>query len=351
MSQPFFDLLKRLDNSILLRFLLFFASGWALILLLNYLQTVVIIFVCASILSFLLNYPTRWLQRFVPRPVAALLVFWVGVILLLGILVTVVFAVVAQGPAFVNRVTEFFNALTDLAMQAELFFKARGITLNIDGIEEGFRNQVLSQLGSGFTLITEIFSNVVGLVLILVISFFMLLDYENFWATARRFVPVAHRDRLAASLERNFLGFFLGRFLLALFLTGTSFIVFVVLKIPQPLLLALIAGVFDLIPGIGATLGITLISLILLPQGPWKAGQVLVSCIVLQQIEENMLMPRVMQQSLQMSPVVVFLALLVGARIAGLFGLFLAIPLAGVILSLIDPGQASLSAKEDPCED
>lgn len=105
---------------------------------------------------------------------------------------------------------------------------------------------------------------------------------------------------------------------------------------PYALLLAAIAGFFDLIPGIGATLGISLICLILLPQGIWLSLLILVCCVLLQQVEENLLMPKIMQGSINMNPVVMFLALLVGVRVAGLLGLFLAIPVAGVLISLFD---------------
>ncbi|MBE9017356.1 AI-2E family transporter, partial [Chroococcidiopsidales cyanobacterium LEGE 13417] len=91
-----------------------------------------------------------------------------------------------------------------------------------------------------------------------------------------------------------------------------------------------------LIPGIGATIGITIVSLIVLPQGIWLALQVLVGCVLLQQVEENILMPRIMQGSLNMNPVFMFFALLVGARVAGLVGVFLSVPIAGVLVSLFD---------------
>lgn len=107
-------------------------------------------------------------------------------------------------------------------------------------------------------------------------------------------------------------------------------------NVRHALVLAAIAGIFDLIPGIGATLGIGLVALILLPQGIWLSLKVLVSCILLQQVEENLLMPRIMQDSLNLNPVVMFFALLVGARVAGLLGIFLAIPVAGVIIGLFE---------------
>ena len=113
-------------------------------------------------------------------------------------------------------------------------------------------------------------------------------------------------------------------------------VVFIILDLPFALVLAAIAGVFDLIPGVGATIGITLVSLIVLPQGIWLALKVLVGCVLLQQVEENLLMPRIMQGSLNMNPVFMFFALLIGARIAGLVGVFLSVPLAGVLVSLFD---------------
>lgn len=70
--------------------------------------------------------------------------------------------------------------------------------------------------------------------------------------------------------------------------------VFILLDIPYALVMAaVVAGAFGLIPGIGATIGISLISLIILPQGILLSLKVLVGCIVLQQVEENLLMPRI----------------------------------------------------------
>lgn len=143
-------------------------------------------------------------------------------------------------------------------------------------------------------------------------------------------------NELTVAIQRNFLEFFWGRLILSVFFGVSAFIVFLILQVPYALILATIAGVFDLIPGIGATLGISLVALIVLPQGIWLSLKVLVGCILLQQIEENLLMPRIMQGSLNINPVVMFFALLIGARIAGLLGVFLAVPIAGVIISLFE---------------
>jgi predicted PurR-regulated permease PerM len=91
-----------------------------------------------------------------------------------------------------------------------------------------------------------------------------------------------------------------------------------------------------LIPGIGATLGIGLVCILLLSQSVWLSLQVLVSCIALQQVEENLLLPHIMKDSLDINPVVMFFALIVGARVAGVLGMFLAVPVAGVIVTWLN---------------
>lgn len=177
---------------------------------------------------------------------------------------------------------------------------------------------------------------VLDTILIAVVTFFMLLDGKRPWRFCLQLFPESLQHLLPTAIQQNFLGFFWGRFLLSVFFGVSAFIVFLILKVPYALVLVTIAGVFDLIPGIGATLGITLISVIVLPQGFWLSLKVLVSCIILQQVEENLLMPHIMKSSVNLNPVVLFFALLIGAKVAGLFSIFLAIPVTGIWVILLN---------------
>lgn len=73
---------ERLSNLGLVRFLLLFASGWALVQLLAYFEAVIVIFTFAAILAFLLSYPVRWLRRFLPHSLAVILVFLLSIVIL-----------------------------------------------------------------------------------------------------------------------------------------------------------------------------------------------------------------------------------------------------------------------------
>ncbi|ADI64077.1 protein of unknown function UPF0118 ['Nostoc azollae' 0708] len=91
-----------------------------------------------------------------------------------------------------------------------------------------------------------------------------------------------------------------------------------------------------MIPGIGPTLGVSTITLIILAQNTWLSLKVLIACIILQQIQDNLIAPRVIQGIMNLKPVVVFFSLLVGAGLAGLLGVFISIPIGGIVVALLE---------------
>jgi predicted PurR-regulated permease PerM len=356
MSRPPVHWVDRLDNSRLLRYVLLFALAWAIVQVLAYFDSVLIIFTFSAILAFILSFPVRWLRRFLPHGLSVTLVFLLSLAILAGFTFTIGFATLSQAQQFVNNAPALVEDLTAFISNLEDFLQQRNIELNLTALEEQLRDQVLLSLGFGLVTLQRVLTSLLDLILIAVVTLFMLLDGARLWKFFLRLFPQSKRERVTLSIQRNFLGFFWGRFLLSVFFGLSSFVVFLILQIPYALVLATIAGIFDLIPGIGATLGIGLVCIILLPQGIWLSLKVLIGCILLQQVEENLLMPRIMQGSVNINPVVMFFALLVGARIAGLFGLFLAIPIAATLVNLFEidemkgeaPKESLLPSKSDP---
>jgi predicted PurR-regulated permease PerM len=117
-----------------------------------------------------------------------------------------------------------------------------------------------------------------------------------------------------------------------MFLTASTAVVFPLLGVKYSLILAVIVGVLDVIPGIGATLGIMLISLMVFASQGGDIGlRVLIASVLLGQIQDNIVRPKVMGQAMELNPVLLFLALFIGQRVAGLLGVFLSIPLAGML--------------------
>ncbi|WP_414562699.1 MULTISPECIES: AI-2E family transporter [unclassified Anabaena] len=326
----------QLNNTRLIRYVLLFALGWAIIQVLAYFETVLIVFIFAGILAFLLNYPVKWAERFLPHGIAVIIIFLLSLLILGGLVATLGFAILSQFQELLNQAPQFLDYVISLLDTLQNLLTRFNFQVDLQAVEEELRNQILAGIGTGWTTFQIIITNLVDLVLIAVVAFFMLLDGKRIWNFIIKIFPPNTRDKLTSAIQQNFLGFFWGRLLLSLFFGISIFIVFIFMQLPYALFLAAIAGVFDLIPGIGATIGITLVSLIVLPQGILVSLQVLIGCVLLQQVEENLLMPRIMQGSINMNPVFMFFALLVGAKVAGLVGVFLSIPLAGVLISMFE---------------
>ncbi|KAM3093749.1 AI-2E family transporter [Phormidesmis sp. 146-35] len=336
--QPVWD---QISTNAIVRFLLFFAAGWAFVALLQYFEYVIFVFAFSAILALLLNYPMRFLQRFVGRSVALGLVITVS-------LITIIVLVIAIGLTLTNQIQQLatlllqtLNTANNPLDQMQTMLAARNIPLNLDAIEAQIRNAFVFGLNWVVSSLPVLLQNYVTFIIILVVSFFMLIDGAKLWRLVLKLVPAQNRNRVSIAVQRNFVGFLRGQLLISFLLSLSTFLVFVLFQIPFPFLLAVTIGIFDLIPGIGATLGVSLVCLVILVQSGWlTALKVLAICVVLQQLQDNFVSPRVMQSTVHLNPVVVFFALLVGTRVSGLLGIFLAIPIAGVIVSLLEIEEA-----------
>lgn len=271
-----------------------------------------------------------------PHNLAVFVVFMLALAIIGTIVTTISLAVLSQGQPLIDNITEFLTSLTPRIEALEQSLQRWDLQVDLQSIGAQFRDQTVGILGAGIALFQALLTNFIHGILIAVVTFFMLLDGDRIWQLLIKTVPSSHRYRFARTVQNSLLGFFWGRLLLSIFFGVSTFLVFLAFKVPYALTLAVVAGLFDLIPGIGATLGISLVMLFLLSQSILLAFQSALICVVLQQVEENLLMPRIMQDSLNINPVVMFFALIVGARIAGVLGIFLSIPVASIIVSLLE---------------
>jgi predicted PurR-regulated permease PerM len=326
MREPRKILWSQTNNSALVRFLLLFASGWALLQLLSYFKTVIFIFAFAAILAFLLSYTVRWLSRFLPRILAVISIFVLSFTSITGLIVIVSLSVFSQTQQLIQSIILFLNSLLPSVERLERFMQRWDMQIDLNVIQQQIQKEIASFYTRSLTYLfihsQVFFTNFLTLILMAAVTFFMLLYGQRLWLFVLSLLPVSSHSRFSNLVERKFLAFIKGQFLLVLFLSFTTFMVFLVLEIPFPLILSLAIGFTNLIPGIGAILGISIVSLAVLSQSVWLALKVLGVCFVLQQIQNNLIAPKVMQDSVNLNPVIVLFAILVGARVAGILGVF-----------------------------
>jgi len=181
---------------------------------------------------------------------------------------------------------------------------------------------------------------------ILVISFFLLRDGENFINLAIPRFPEAQRARLRRILKQTATavsGYVTGNLLISLICSVALCVVLIVLKMPYAVVLALIVAVLDLLPQIGATMGGALLVLAGLFVDPWKSIVLLAYVIIYQLVENHILTPVVYSHTIKLHPLVILVAVLMGGLLYGIVGTLLAMPVAEVIRIL---GTEWLAARE-----
>ncbi len=177
-----------------------------------------------------------------------------------------------------------------------------------------------------------------ALVAILTLTFMLLLESERFTNLGLRLFAEPQRPRMRRLLEQSgkaISGYITGNLVISLICGVTTFIVLVVLGMPYPAALALLVALLDLIPLVGATLGGALLVIVGLFVSPLTALILLVYILIYQQVEGSVLQPMVYSRSVQLHPLLIFIAVLVGAALLGIVGALLAIPVAEIIRVLV----------------
>lgn len=318
-----------------------FLNFWVLGQVFQYFEQVITIVVVAAIFAILLSYPVHWLrQRRIGRLPAILIVLSLVVagVGLLGF--TIIPLVIDQATQLLTLLPNWLNGVGQQLTWFRQFVLKHGLNVNFNQLVNQLE-QLTQTIISGLPgLAIGTLGRLVDLILIVVLALYMLLYGQRMWRGLVDVLPQKLGDALDRSLQFNLRQFFMSQFLLALFMLVGLTPLFLLLRVKFALLFALLVGLSNLVPFIGATLGILLVTLLALLQGFWPSVWVAITAISLQQFKDNVVAPRLLGQFTGLNPVWIFVALLIGARIAGVLGVILAIPIAGTIQGTVEQLRA-----------
>ncbi|MEM6752685.1 MAG: AI-2E family transporter [Cyanobacteria bacterium P01_C01_bin.38] len=318
---------------------------WLLSVIFDYFRRPLTILSIAAILAFLLNYLVRFLERGrISRQWAVTIVLLLTLLLLILIGITLVPLVINQTIQLTDRIPDWLNSFQEQLEQLQTIARRQRLPLinfrilanqTNASIENLIKLLPLGAVGFAGTLV----STLVNTILVIVLAFYMLLYGDRLWYGLVNLLPKKIRLPLSKSLRLNFHYFFLSQFLLALFMVASLTPIFLVIRIPFAFLFAVVIGISQLIPFIGATLGIGFVTILLLLQNWWLAVQLAFFSILMQQIKDNLIAPKLLGNFTGLNPIWIFVVILVGFEIAGLLGTLVAIPIAGTIKSTFDAIQ------------
>jgi predicted PurR-regulated permease PerM len=250
-------------------------------------------------------------------------------------------------PPLIRQITDFVDAVPGLvedvtAGRGPFGFLERDyhiVDRISDAIEERGPGGVLGVTEPAVAIARSVVTAIVGIVTIAFLTLFMLLEGPK---TVERFLgalppsTAARWRRVGGEIYRTIGGYVTGNLLIS-FIAGTATtIVLVALGSGFAVALGLLAGILDLIPLAGATLAAVIVTLVILVELGWVQALIVgIFFIVYQQIENHLLQPLIYGRTVQMSPLAVLIAVLIGAELAGILGALAAIPVAGSLSAIV----------------
>jgi len=303
-------------------------------------QRIVTPVIVAALLAYILHPGVSFLQRRVgiPRTLAAFIVYLV----LLALIVLVPVLVI---PALVEQVRELNLNLQDMLNFVQSILRKPitigGFTLELTRLYDQLAASVetlFSSIASGsVNLLLSVASGIAWFVIVLVLSFWLVKDAPFIRQQLEGIAPRSYQ-RDVQFLGQQIVGvwraFFQGQLILCLAVGSVVFLTMTIVGLPYALLMGLIAGVLELIPNIGPAAAAIPALFVAFIRGSsylplshfWFALLVAGLYVLIQQVENNLLVPRIMGHSLNLHPLVVLVGVLAGASVAGILGIFLAAP-------------------------
>lgn len=315
------------------------ASLWrvfAMVLLalaLYHASNIIVMVLFALVISSAIYGPVNYLhERGVPRTLGVIVLFLVG----LGLIALVLYAII---PVALIQLKFLLGSVGSLNIPALEVLGTPDVLSQIDSNLSGLLETVFAGGTSIFNFVSIFLGNVFFIGVSLVIAFYLAISKDGVERFIRAIIPLKN-ENYALDLyirTRNKLSRWLGgQIVLSIFIAVLTFIGLQILGIEYALVLAVLAGILELIPYVGPIAVGLFAFLIALPESLTLALLVILVFFIIQQLENHILVPVVMSRAIGVDPVVVAISILAGAQIAGFAGILLAVPVVILIQELVD---------------
>ncbi len=313
--------------------------GILLLLLFAYIiRDILVMIVISLIFASLIEPSVNFMEgKKIPRSLGVISIY-VVLILFFGLTLKLLIPPIIDQIALLTlNFPTLWDRIVENLQSVQQFSEERGLVNSIQSSLETFQ-QGLTQAASGvYGFVIALFQNIVNFILVLVLTFFLVVEKNAVHKLFTAVAPAHYHDyliNLFHEIQRKIGDWARGQLILGLIISFLTFGALIFFLPKYALVLAIVAGVTELIPYIGPILGA--IPAVFLgfttPEFSVSRGvAVLIVFLVIQQLENNWLVPKVMQKTVGLNPIVVIIVMLVGARLAGIIGLVLAIPITTAV--------------------
>lgn len=303
-------------------------------------RDILMIVFIAVIIASAVNGPASWLQRYkVPRLLGVIFIYLV-LFLLLALVITLIFPPLAG--QIKQLAVHFPETLEKVGLSVQEWWKGYELEVNLQTLLGRVSDKLSQSASNIFATTVSIFGGLFSSMFVLVISFYLAVQERGVKKFLISLTPNEHQHYLSDLIERiqvKIGAWLRGQFLLMFIIGALTYIGLSLLGVKYALTLALLAGLFELVPYIGPILAAFPAAGLAFLQAPFLALLVVLLYIVIQQLENYIIVPQVMKKTVGLNPIIIIIVMLIGAKLAGILGIILSVPLAAAIAEFLKDFQ------------
>ncbi len=308
-----------------------------------YVSDFIIALLVAVVLASAAELPVKFMARFgIPRGLAVAIIFLALIALIVSIALIFI-------PPLADDVARFVRTLPQILDSVRIFGRDMGfrdLSVAVQDLSKDIsKGQILSVLKATFFGTSGLFATtsafvhgIINLVLTFVLAFYLALEEKGVQKFLRLVAPKAHEDYVEDlwSRAQGKIGLWMqGQLLLSLFVALLVYIPSLILGMPYSALLAVLAFIGELIPMVGLTLAMIPAFFIAYTHGGTSLLAIIaVIYLIISQLESHVLYPRIMNKLVGVPSVIVIIALVIGAKLAGIWGVLLSVPIASIFMEI-----------------
>ncbi len=312
---------------------------------LYYMFDIVMVVLAAVVIASAIEPIVRRLQKYrIPRVFGVLIVYLCMAAVLAGLLIFFMPVVVGETVQFLQNVPKtisidsIWSPIRDIGVNiasTPIGSQTISVTDFIDGLQSIF----VGTSAGAFQSVSLLFGGLLSFILIIVLSFYLAVQEEGVEDFLRIITPVKHHDYIVGLWRRSQrkIGYWLqGQLLLGVIVGVLVYLVLMIVGVPHALLLAIFAAFLEIIPIFGPIIAaVPAIAIAFTELGVGTAVLLICLYLIIQQFENQLFYPLVVKKIVGISPIVVILALVIGAKLAGILGALIAVPLSAALMEYV----------------
>ncbi len=297
-----------------------------------YIRSIILLLFVCLLLSAAFDPAVDWLQKNkLPRAIGIFLIYLLLIVILGGSVYLIIPPMLVELKGLINDFPDYWGKISSGIQNVQDYSQTYGLGNNIQNALKSLESTFALAAGGIFNTIYAFFGGMVSFVVILVVTFYMAVEEQAVKRFARSVIPVKYQPYFTHLVNRiqEKIGFWVrGQLLSSLIIFALSWVGLFFLGVKYALILAFLTGVMELIPYFGPFVGGIAAVFIAFTQSPILAFWVIVFYIIVQQLDNHFVTPKIMEKTVGLNPIITIIAILVGVKLAGILGIILAVPVA-----------------------